>query len=87
MDINSLRSRIDKFDTNILRLLKKRFKTVEKIKLIKEKSDVSIKNSEREEKIYKSVAKYSEKFHLDTGFTKKLFHLILDESRNLQKRK
>lgn len=86
MDIDSLRSRIDKFDTKILRLLKKRFKTVEKLKAVKERSGVPVKDSEREEKVFKSIAKYSEKFHLNPTFTKKLFRLILEESRNLQKR-
>lgn len=87
MDIDSLRSRIDKLDTKILRLLKRRFKTVEKLSFFKKELGLPIKDGQREEIIYKAVAKRAASFHLNTTFTKKLFTLILDESKNLQKRK
>ena len=87
MDIDSLRSRLDKLDTKILRLLKRRFKTVEKLSLLKRKEGVPIKDTQREERIHKSIARRSESFHLNSGFTKKLFTLILDESKNIQKRR
>lgn len=87
MDIDSLRSRIDKLDTKILRLLKRRFKTVEKLSLFKKELGLPIKDAQREDRIHKSIAKKATSFHLNATFTKKLFTLILDESKNLQKRK
>ncbi len=87
MDIDSLRSRIDKLDTKILRLLKRRFKTVEKLSIRKRQEDLPIKDVQREERIHKSIAQRAKSFHLNPSFTKKLFTLILDESKNIQKHK
>lgn len=85
MDIDSLRSRIDKLDTKIIRLLKRRFKTVEKLSTFKKQEGLPIKDALREERMHKSIAKKAESFHLNPIFTKKLFNLILDESKKLQK--
>lgn len=85
MDIDSLRSRIDKLDTKIIRLLKRRFKTVEKLSTFKKQEGLPIKDAPREERMHKSIAKKAESFHLNPIFTKKLFNLILDESKKLQK--
>ena len=86
MDIDSLRSRIDKLDTKILRLLKRRFKTVEKLSLLKRDVGLPIKDAQREDNIHKAIAKKAASFHLNQNFTRTLFTLIMDESKNIQKR-
>ena len=84
MELENIRKRIDKIDKQILEILSKRFALVEKINLIKKKKKVPVFDPSREQKLYQKIAKNSLDLGLSKDFTKKLFNLILEESKRLQ---
>ena len=61
MDIERLRSRIDKLDRRIVKMLNDRAETATRIGQLKAKNDAPIFAPEREEKVLDRVSKYSEK--------------------------
>ena len=84
MELENIRKRIDKIDKQILEILSKRFALVEKINLIMKKKKVPVFDPSREQQLYQKIAKNSLDLGLSKDFTKKLFNLILEESKRLQ---
>lgn len=74
--LQNYRNRIDRIDTKLAALLKKREKIIHKIGLLKAKTKYSIKNKRRE---------YTILLKLDTNFEKEVFKTILKESRKIQR--
>ena len=84
MELETLRKNIDKIDRQLLESLFKRFVLVEKIYLIKKKKNIPVFDPSREQKLYQRIAKNSLNLGLNKDFTKKIFDLILEESKRLQ---
>jgi len=82
--ITLLRSKIDKIDEKILKLIAERFETVSRIGRIKHENGLKIKNKSRETAIFAKIKKLSKKFGLSHDFVSRLYEMIIDESRKLQ---
>jgi chorismate mutase len=76
------RKEIDKIDNELMELLKKRLESARKIGIYKKKHKIKIVNKEREKEVLKDRIKKSK---LSKDFTKKLFSIIIKESREVQK--
>ena len=76
----NLRKEIDKIDTQILNLLKKRKDIGLCISLNKRKQGIPIKDEEREKHMFESFDRMCEKAGLNKDFVRKLFRQIIDEN-------
>ena len=81
-ELKTFRGKIDKIDNKILALLEKRFGFSGKIKKYKSKNNLPIEDKKREKEILASKIKKSS---LSDNFTRKLFNLIFDESKRIQR--
>ena len=75
------RKEIDKIDNKIILLLKKRLESARKIGAYKKKNGLKIVDKKREKEILLDRIKKSK---LSKDFTKKLFSVIIKESREVQ---
>ena len=73
-DLNNLRTQIDQIDEKILDLIKKRFNLAIEIGKHKKENGLSIKDPDREKEIMSNK----------TGIYKKIWELLLKESKRLQ---
>lgn len=80
--INNLRNKVDVIDNEIMQLLKKRLLLSLEFSKYKKKNGIKIRDKKRETEMIEDRLK---KTSLDPYFIKKLFKLILKESRRLQK--
>lgn len=85
MILETLRKKIDKIDNRILSLIAQRFRLVKKIKTVKQKLKKPIIDMQREKEILKRLEQKSEELNLSVNLIRKLYKLIFDESKNLQK--
>jgi chorismate mutase len=82
--LNKIRANIEDIDNSILKLLKKRFVLVHKIGEIKNNSNATIKDKERERHIIKRLIEKNK--NVNKEFICKLYKIIFKYSRNLQKK-
>lgn len=85
MILETLRQKIDKIDNRILSLIAQRFQMVKKIITVKQKLHKPIIDRQREKEILKRIEQRSEKLNISVILIRKLYKLIFDESKNLQK--
>jgi len=83
--LKEYRKNIDRIDKQIIGLLKKRFEISKKIGEYKKQNNLPVKNKKREKQLIEKRIKSLEKTSLKPGFIKKIFKLILKESRKIQK--
>lgn len=83
--LEELRKRIDLVDTQLLLLLSARNELVYKIGNIKKQNGSKIFDEEREKFLEKNWLSIAQELNLDINFIKKIFALILNESRKIQK--
>jgi chorismate mutase len=81
-ELNNLRNKVDKLDHELLGIIKKRLLVSKYIGDYKKKNNFKIRDRKREKEILQDKL---EKSSLDGKFIKKLFKLILNESRRIQK--
>ncbi|MCX6112615.1 MAG: chorismate mutase [Proteobacteria bacterium] len=82
--LKEIRGKIDKIDVEILNLLEKRFKLAMRTRKLKRKTT----DTGREKEIIEKVLKRSGKIRLlSQEFTKKIFKLIISESKKNQQKK
>lgn len=74
--LQNFRNRIDKIDTKLITLLRKREKIIRKVGALKFKTEKQIQNKKREQAI---ISK------LDTDMEKEVFKTILRESKKIQR--
>lgn len=84
-DLESLRKNIDKVDKKIAKLLSKRFDIVNEIAKIKKQNDIEIENLNREKVVLENVACGVELDKQEN--VKKIYNIILTESKNFQRDK
>lgn len=84
--LESLRHQIDNCDKEIMMLLKRRFQTAKKIAEVKQRLDMEIFQPEREEKVIKYRVSVGKEYLFSENFTKKLFQVIMDESKREQEK-
>ncbi len=76
------RKKIDKIDNKIMKLLEKRLESARKIGKYKKKHGIKIIDRKREKEILLDRVKKSK---LSKDFTKRLFSVIIHESRRVQR--
>ena len=79
MSLESIRAEIDRVDSEILKLLVKRME----LSLLTVKFKQSIKDDKREREVLSNVISQA-RYPLTDEFIKKLYGIILEESKNLQ---
>jgi chorismate mutase len=84
-ELEQLRAQVKQIDTKIIESLAKRQELVKKIGEIKVAHGIEIVDLEREEKLYTFYEKLSEQYQLPKTFVKRLFKLIINYSRMVQK--
>lgn len=85
LSIDQLREKIDKLDEEIINKIAKRNALSLKIGCIKSEMGITVVDKKREEKLMLRYEKLSKKYHLRTELVKKLFKLVILNSRKLQK--
>lgn len=83
--ISELRKKINKIDESIIKKLSARKKFAIKIGKIKEKLKIKVTDNKREKELMQFYKKLSNEHELQPEFIKKLFKMIIANSRKLQK--
>lgn len=83
--IKRLRSQIDRIDENIIKNLAKREKMVIRIGQLKSKSSKKIIDTDREHYLMHLYEKLSLAYALKPSYVKRLFKIIITNSRKLQR--
>jgi chorismate synthase len=83
-DLNAYREAIDKIDEDILIALYRRFEIVRSIQQYKEKHNLSVYDSQREQDILTCIADFAGELGLSEGFVQRLWMEILTESKHIQ---
>jgi chorismate mutase len=84
--LQKFRKEIDQIDSQLVRLLHKRKKLVEKIGLFKKKQGLPIFNKTREAEINKKLDKLAKKYGLRKTFLQKVWAMITTEAKMVQKK-
>ena len=84
-EIENLRKRIDKINDNLLKLLSGREKICKEIGEIKKQNGLAIRDEKREKEIFSKLREKARELGLDEGHVKKLFSLIIKNSRKIEK--
>lgn len=79
-----LREEIDTIDTQILKLLKRRFEIALEIGEIKQEQGTQIDDVTREEELFEMYKRVAEELELNIEFVKKIFEEIILESKKIQ---
>ena len=82
--IESLRNEIDNIEYEILFLLSKRFEISKMIGKIKKEKNISVFQHDREVFIMKKIKLEAEKYGLSQEISKKIYEVILKQSRKMQ---
>jgi chorismate mutase len=88
MDRNLLedyRRQVDEVDKEILILIKRRFQLNKKLGEYKHKQNLEIQDPNREDEIIKISIQMANEMNINESFVRKVFHLIMDESKEQQK--
>ena len=78
------RKKINKVDSEIIKLLAKRRELSRKIIRLKNENQSSIRDRAREKELLTQLIELGKKEGLDSDFVKKVFHQIIDDSVKLQ---
>lgn len=82
----SMRKLVDRIDREFLNLLSARQQLAEAIGKIKKQNNISITNPLREQVILCRTVSIARKKKLDEEFVKKIFKLIIKQSRKIQRK-
>ncbi|MBN2689022.1 MAG: chorismate mutase [Gammaproteobacteria bacterium] len=83
-NIENARKKIDLIDHEIMLLLKQRFDLCREIGKQKQQQKMAITQQSREDEVITNYIGHAKKLKLNLDFCKKLIHLILQESRDIQ---
>jgi len=83
--LNKHRKQIDKIDSQIIKLIKKRLDVAKKIGNYKKKNNLKIQDKKREAQKLKTLEKIAEIRKLDKKHIKEIFKQIIKSSREVQK--
>ncbi len=84
-ELENFRKKLDKIDNRILSLLKERKNVSLSIGRFKKQNNLPIKNLKRETEILKKLGQKAEKFNLGKSYINKLFQIIMENSRKIQR--
>lgn len=84
-NIQNTRDRIDEVDDQLIRLLKKRTKLVQKIGKYKKLSSLPVKDGNREKKVLKNISQKARLYKLSAGFARKIWRVIFEYSYKVER--
>jgi len=85
MDLGELRDKINKIDSEIVSLLKKRDEVSEKIGEYKKEKSLKVFDSAREEKVLERLKGLARQGGVDEEFVLKIFREMIEHSKEVQK--
>ena len=83
-DLNKIRTKVDKIDTQILTLIKKRLDLVVKIGQIKKANNLNVRDLKREREVMEKITLKAAVIGLSPLFVKKLWQLIFKQSYKIE---
>lgn len=83
-DMKIFRNELDRIDSQVLDLIKKRFEIVSKIGRLKQLLKIQSLQEERRRKVLALWRERAVQLSIDPAFTEKLYELIHDESLRIQ---
>ena len=83
--LNNYRKEISKINLQVLELLRKRMETSKKIGEYKKQNSLPVLDIRREQETYRKLKKSANEKGLDEKFVRKLFKLIIKQSRKEQR--
>lgn len=84
-ELNALRTVINDLDQHIIELISQRLQIVRHIGVIKKQQKVKIRDPKREKQLQQFYKKLSKKHKITYPTIQKIFLLLMEESRRLQK--
>ncbi len=87
MKLEDLRKKIDTYDKKILRILGMRILLSQEIGRVKETRGIPIEDEKREKEILENGEKQAKMLKLDPEFVRKVYKLLLEESKRKQKKR
>lgn len=84
MKLNLLRQKLDREDQKILQILKIRMDLSRQVGNLKKGLNLPVENIDREKEILQKVQKIAKKMKLRPQIIKRLFEIILNESKRVQ---
>lgn len=82
--LGNLRSRIDRLDITLLKLISKRQILAKSIGLIKKKNRNEIEDKKRENEVLDKIVLNAEALGLDRKMTVKIWKIIIEKSKSVQ---
>jgi len=86
MKLNIIRKKISIIDENIVKLLKRRMGLSLEAKKEKNKTGLNMEDTNREKEILENVKNMAQLYSLDQEFVYRLFQVIINESKTIQKK-
>jgi chorismate mutase len=86
MPLTKLRKEINKIDDDIVGLLKKRKKVVEKVARVKVKHGLEVFDKNRENEIAKKLNRLAKKHGLRKGFLYQIWDHLMAEAKEVQRK-
>ncbi|PIP32270.1 hypothetical protein COV53_00885 [Candidatus Gottesmanbacteria bacterium CG11_big_fil_rev_8_21_14_0_20_37_11] len=86
MKLNIIRKKISIIDENIVKLLKRRMALSLEAKKEKNKTGLNMEDTNREKEILENVKNMAQLYSLDQEFVYRLFQVIINESKTIQKK-
>lgn len=80
-NLQNFRKEIDKIDSDICKLIAKRFKVTQKIGLYKIKNNLPLQDKKREAMMMQKFAKKAKFFKIDPVLLQKIFQLIIKKTK------
>lgn len=84
IQLNKVRSEIDKIDSQILQLMKKRLNLVLKIGKYKKENNLEVKDLKREKEVLEKITEKASALGLSNLFVKKIWQLLFKQSYKLE---
>lgn len=85
MTLSSLRLQLDQIDGQLLQLVNKRQQVIVKVAKFKKQENLKINQPQREQELISQKLAQALSLNLNPLFVKKMFRLILAESKRLQR--
>lgn len=85
-NLQDFRKKIDKVDSEICKLIAKRFKVTRQVGLYKLKNNLKFEDKKREAEMMKKFAKKSENLKIDPILICKVFSLIIKKTKDSYKK-
>ncbi len=82
--LEKLRKEIDEIDRNLLKIISRRFSVCRKAGIVKRAEKMKIRDARREKALESLYEKRAKELSLNPLFAKKLFKIIISESKRIQ---